>query len=170
MSDQAFDQKNSEDYDANTLALNSALQEIKRNKKLKATVTQLSEMTGIHRNTITNRVLPIQQLKQIKEERKAEDKSLKEQVSQNTSDIKASSEEKLAQARNEVIHWFNEYQDMNRYFEHSRKRFKDMEKSRNYYKELYETGQKSLLAAEQEIERLKELLEPRCTSSDQLRH
>ena len=59
---------------------------------------------------------------------------------------------------------------MKRFFQHSDKRFQKMRKSRDYYKTLYETDQKSLFDAEPEIERLKELLEQRGISSDQLRH
>lgn len=170
MSNQAYDHKNSEDYEANTLILNNALQEIEGNKKLKPTVAQLSKMTGIHRNTITNRVEPVQKLKQIKEARKAEKELLKEQASQNTSDSKASLKEKLGQTQIEVIYWFNEYQDMKRFFEHSNTRFEQMKESRDHYKMLYETTRKSLLDAKQEIERLKELLELQDIRSDQLKH
>lgn len=59
---------------------------------------------------------------------------------------------------------------MKRFFEHSYKRFQKMRKSRDYYKTLYETDQKSLFDANQEIEQLKKLLEQRGISSDQLRH
>ena len=59
---------------------------------------------------------------------------------------------------------------MKRFFEHSDKRFQKMRESRDHYKTLYETYQKSLFDAEPEIERLKKLLEQRGISSDQLRH
>ncbi|WP_420229728.1 hypothetical protein ACOBWA_14150 [Psychrobacter sp. ER1] len=84
----AYDQKNSDDYDANTLLLEKALSDIKGNKRLKATVAQLSEMTGIHRNTISNRVWPVQELKQIRDSRKTEEKSRKEQVRLSTANVK----------------------------------------------------------------------------------
>lgn len=119
--------------------------------KLKATVAQLSEITGIHRNTITNRVWPIQKLKQIKEARKVEEISKKNQELLN----KESMEDKLTRTQNEVVYWFNEYQDMKRFFEHSNNRFQEMRKARDYYKTLYETERKVLFEAEQEIERLK---------------
>ncbi len=170
MNDQAYNQKNSEDYEENTLTLNNALLEIEGNKNLKATVAQLSKMTGIHRNTITNRSWPVQKLKQIKEKRKVEEKSREEKANQNTSDPKNALEDKLNQTRNEVIYWFNEYQDMKRFFEHSNTRFEKMRESRDHYKMLYETDRNSLFNAEQEIERLKKLLELRGISSDQLRH
>lgn len=170
MSNQTYDQKNKEDFEANTLTLNNALREIKSNKKLKATVAQLSEMTGIHRNTITNRAWPVQTLKQIKKDRKIEKELHEEQANQNTKDTKRSLEEKLQQTQNEVVYWFNEYKDMKRYFEHSHQRFEKMRESRDHYKMLYETDRESLFNAEQEVERLKELLKLKGMSSDQLRH
>ena len=66
MSNEAYDQKNNDDYEAITSALNIALIDLQNNKKLKPTIAQLSKMTGIHRNTITNRGWPVQKLNQIK--------------------------------------------------------------------------------------------------------
>ena len=76
----------------------------------------------------------------------------------------------MSQARNEIIHWFNEYQDMKLYFDHSNKKFQLMKESRDYYKQQYETERKSLLAAEQEIEHLKELVELNVVSSTKNKH
>ncbi|WP_155251715.1 hypothetical protein [Acinetobacter nosocomialis] len=45
MNNQAYDQKNSEDYETNTLSINKALLEIEQDPKLKATIAQLSKMT-----------------------------------------------------------------------------------------------------------------------------
>ncbi|WP_201580098.1 hypothetical protein [Psychrobacter sp. Pi2-52] len=130
----AYDQKNSDDYDANTLLLEKALSDIKGNKRLKATVAQLSEMTGIHRNTISNRVWPVQELKQIRDSRKTEEKSRKEQVRLSTANVKNALEAKLSRTQSEVIYWFNEYQDIKRVAEHSDKRLQKMRESRDYYK------------------------------------
>lgn len=167
MSNQTYDQKNKEDFEANTRALNSALLKIKSNKKLKATVAQLSEITGVHRNTITNRAWPIQALKQIKKDRKNEEELCEKKTAQNTKDIKKLLEDKLNQTQNEVVYWFNEYKDMKRYFDHSHQQLKKMRKSRDHYRMLYETERESLFNAELEIEKLKELIK---SSSAQLRH
>lgn len=172
MNDKAYDEKNSKDYEQNTLALNDALLKIENDKKLKATIAKLSEMTGVHRNTITNRGWPIQKLNKIKDSRKIEEKSRKEKISLNNSNIKESLEKKLNQARCEVVYWFNEYQDRKRFFEHSDKRLQKMRESRDYYKTLYETERNSLLEAKQELIELKERLALELTlmSSNQLKH
>lgn len=78
MSNRDYGQKNSSSFEAVTSILNNALIDIENDKKLKPTTAQLSKMTGIHRNTISNRVWPVQKLNQIKDTRKAEEKSRKE--------------------------------------------------------------------------------------------
>jgi len=105
MNNQAYDQKNSEDYEMNTLSINKALLEIEQDPKLKATIAQLSKMTGIHRNTITNRDWPIQKLKEIKDKRKLKDEESKNHMVVN----EISLGEKLVLTQNEVIYWFNQY-------------------------------------------------------------
>lgn len=166
----AYDQKNSDDYDANTLLLEKALSDIKGNKRLKATVAQLSEMTGIHRNTISNRVWPVQELKQIRDSRKTEEKSRKEQVRLSTANVKNALEAKLSRTQSEVIYWFNEYQDIKRVAEHSDKRLQKMRESRDYYKTLSDTDKRSLSEAEQEIKKLRKMLALEDARSKQLMH
>ena len=170
MSNEAYDQKNRDDYDANTLLLEKALSDIKGNKRLKVTVAQLSEMTGIHRNTISNRVWPGQKLKQIREARKTKEKSLEEQVRLSTNDAKNALEAKLSRAQSEVIYWFNEYQDTKRVAEHSDKRLQKMRESRDYYKTLSDTDKRSLSEAEQEIKKLRKILALEDARSKQLIH
>lgn len=154
----AYDRKNHDDYEANTLSLKKALSDIKGNKKLKATIAQLSEMTGIHRNTISNRVWPVQKLKQIREARKTEEKSHEKQVRLSTTDVRNALEAKLSRAQNETVYWFNEYQDMKRIAQHSDKRLQKMRESRDYYKTLSDTDKRSLSEAELEIKKLRKML------------
>lgn len=161
MTEQAYDQKNSEDFEANTKSIKSALEKIKSNKKLKATVAQIVEMTGIHRNTISNRGWPVAELKAIKDSRKRKEQQEEQLERESANNTKVALEQSLHLTREEVVYWFNEYQDMKRFFEHSDKRFQKMRESRDHYKVLYEKERKSLLESEQEVERLKELLELR---------
>ena len=93
-----------------------------------------------------------------------------EQINQDTSSTQKSSQEILNQTQNEVIYWFNEYQDMKRCFEHSNKRFEKMRESRDYYKNLYKIYHQSLLNAEQKIEKLKETLELKGINLPPIRH
>lgn len=77
MKQQAFEGRNREDFDQNTEALSMALQAIASDKKLKATISELSRVSGIHRNTIRNRRWPSERLEAIKEQRKLEELRLK---------------------------------------------------------------------------------------------
>ena len=166
----AYDQKNSDDYEANTLSLEKALVDIEDNKKLKATIAQLSEMTGIHRNTISNRVWPVQKLKQIREARKTKEKSHEKQVHLSTTDVKNALEAKLSRAQNETVYWFNEHQNMKRVAQHSDKRLQKMRESRDYYKTLSDTDKRSLSEAKQEIKKLRKMLALEDVTSNQLMH
>ncbi|EKU60982.1 MULTISPECIES: hypothetical protein [Acinetobacter] len=166
MNNQAYDQKNSENYEINTLSINKALLEIEQDPKLKATIAQLSKMTGIHRNTITNRDWPIQKLKEIKEKRKLKDEESKNHMVVN----EISLGEKLVLTQNEVIYWFNQYQDIKLSFENTNNQLKKLKESNNYYREIYEKHKKQVVLAELEINRLKELLDTKGINPELLKH
>lgn len=162
MNNQAYDQKNSEDYETNTLSINKALLEIEQDPKLKATIAQLSKMTGIHRNTITNRDWPIHKLKEIKDKRKLKNEESKNHMVVN----EISLGEKLVLTQNEVIYWFNQYQDIKLSFENTNNQLKKLKESNDYYREMYEKHKKQVVLAELEINRLKELLDTKGINSD----
>lgn len=166
MNNQAYDQKNSENYEMNTLSINKALLEIEQDPKLKTTIAQLSKMTGIHRNTITNRDWPIQKLKEIKEKRKLKDEESKNHMVVN----EISLGEKLVLTQNEVIYWFNQYQDIKLSFENTNNQLKKLKESNNYYREMYEKHKKQVVLAELEINRLKELLDTKGINPELLKH
>lgn len=166
MNNQAYDQKNSEDYEMNTLSINKALLEIEQDPKLKATIAQLSKMTGIHRNTITNRDWPIHKLKEIKDKRKLKNEESKNHMVVN----EISLGEKLVLTQNEVIYWFNQYQDIKLSFENTNNQLKKLKESNNYYREMYEKHKKQVVLAELEINRLKELLDTKGINPELLKH
>ncbi|WP_180121516.1 hypothetical protein [Acinetobacter sp. YH12086] len=165
MNHQAYDQKNKADFNDYTSTLEKALKEIENNKNLKASVAQLERMTGIHRNTISNREWPVKKLKEIKKEREKE-KLREEQSCLQTEPL----DKKLTQVQNEVIYWFSMYQEMKVFFENTKQQLKKAKESRDYYEKLYKSGQKSFITAEQEIERLKDLLEQNGISPDQFKN
>ena len=166
MNNQAYDQKNSEDYETNTLSINKALLEIEQDPKLKATIAQLSKMTGIHRNTITNRDWPIHKLKEIKDKRKLKNEESKNHMVVN----EISLGEKLVLTQNEVIYWFNQYQDIKLSFENTNNQLKKLKESNDYYREMYEKHKKQVVLAELEINRLKELLDTKGINPELLKH
>lgn len=62
------------------------------------------------------------------------------------------------------------YQEMKVFFENTKQQLKKAKESRDYYEKLYKSGQKSFITAEQEIERLKDLLEQNGISPDQFKN
>lgn len=140
MTNKAFVKKNSEDFEANTLAIEEALQAIEQNKKLKPTISQLTKMTGIHRNTLSNRLTPIQRLKQIKQAREIEKKSQNSKDNSTKINPLKILEEKVNNLQIEVIHWFNEYQDLKLSHDHMQKQYKQLKESQQYYKNLCESN------------------------------
>lgn len=140
MTNKAFVKKNSEDFEANTLAIEEALQAIEQNKKLKPTISQLTKMTGIHRNTLSNRVIPIQRLKQIKQAREIEKKSQDNNNNSTKINPLKALEEKVNNLQIEAIYWFNQYQDLKLSHEHMQKQYRQLKKSQQYYKNLWESN------------------------------
>lgn len=140
MSNNAFERKNNADFEANTLAIEKALQEIEQNKKLKPTISQLAEMTGIHRNTLSNRVIPIQKLKQIKQAREIEKKSQDNNDNSTKINPLKTLEEKVNNLQIEAIYWFNQYQDLKLSHEHMQKQYRQLKESQQYYKNLWESN------------------------------
>lgn len=136
---EAYDEKNKLDYDNNTHKINEALIQIRNNRELKPTISQLTKLTGIHRNTISNRVEPVQELRKIKQHREEEaQKSKEKRVTKQ--DPLSLLEREIKAVRLETIYWFNKFLSMEKDFEQVNKRLNAMRNSRDHYKKLYESG------------------------------
>ena len=153
----AFDQKNKEDFDRYSEMLSQSLLDIASNHSLKATVAELSRLTGIHRNTIRQRVWPLERLESIKENRRLE--VLRQQVSKkNPVDPVALLTEKLEAARVEVLHWFTQAKSAEDEARVNEKKYQDMVGSRDTFKSLLADSNKRLLDSQKEIDRLKQVI------------
>jgi len=106
MSENAFDERNQQDYDNYTDKINEALDKIASTPSLKATLTELSRLTGMHRNTLTNRDFPKRRLEAIKEERNVRQELKKRKKKDFVKEL----EEQLDKAGLELVHWFTMYQ------------------------------------------------------------
>ncbi|MCF4996042.1 hypothetical protein [Pseudomonas fluorescens] len=153
----AFNQKNKEDFDRYSEMLSQSLLDIAGNESLKATVAELSRLTGIHRNTIRQRVWPLERLESIKENRRLE--VLRQQVSKkNPVDPVVLLTEKLEAARVEVLHWFTQAkraEDESRVHE---QKYENMVGSRDTYESLLADANKRLLDSQKEIDKLKQVI------------
>ena len=158
MSDpRAFDQKNKEDFDQYTELLTRALFDIGANESLKATVAELSRITGIHRNTIRQRVWPLERLEIIKENRRIE--VLRKKVSNKKPvDPVVVLTEKLEAARIEVLHWFTQARLADDVAQTNENKYQGMVSSRDTYMSLLADANKRLLDSHREIDRLKQVI------------
>ena len=154
MKQQAFESRNKEDFDQNTEALSKALQAIASDNKLKATISELSRISGIHRNTIRNRRWPSERLEAIKEQRKLEELriKLKKEKRQDPVSVLA---EKLEKSRLEVVYWFNQRNELEETARALEVRLKSMSESRDFYLKQSEAGLLEIKSLKLEIEKLK---------------
>lgn len=153
----AFDQKNKDDFDQYTELLAKALLDIAADDSLKATVAELSRMTGMHRNTIRKRVWPLERLETIKENRRIE--VLRKKVSNKKPvDPMVILTEKLEAARIEVLHWFTEARVADDVAQTNEKKYESMVSSRDTYKSLLADANKRLLESHKEIDKLKQII------------
>jgi transcription initiation factor TFIID subunit TAF12 len=154
---QAFESRNKEDFDQNTEALIKALQIIASDKRLKATISELSRVSGIHRNTIRNRRWPSERLEAIKEQRKLEELriKLKKEKRQDPVSVLA---EKLEKSRLEVVYWFNQRNELEQTARALEVRSGNLEKNRDFYLKQSEAGQLEIKKLKLEIEKLKEVI------------
>lgn len=154
MKQQAFEGRNKEDFDQNTEALSKALQVIAFDKKLKATISELSRVSGIHRNTIRNRRWPSERLEAIKEQRKLDELRIKLNKEKRQDPVSVLSE-KLEKSRLEVVYWFNQRNEIEQTARALEVRSENLEKNRDFYLKQSEAGQLEIKKLKLEIEKLK---------------
>lgn len=154
MSTQAYDEKNQLDYDENTRKLNNALDEISKNISLKATIQEVSRLSGIGRNTVRDRGFPKARLEKIKSDRKK--KALKAREEERTNlEIITEERDKLA---TEVVHWFSEYSRAKRDRDSFEMQLKRALESAEFYKKDFNKQKELVVALEAKNEQLNELI------------
>ena len=126
-----FDIKNQRTFDENTQKLVAAIDKINNTPSLPATIAELSRLTGLHRNAISNRGWPNQKLKLIKEKRKAQ-KQAETKPTINKNPIKVL-EERLDNAKNELVYWFNRNLDNEKQIKQLEINLERMSLARNDY-------------------------------------
>jgi chromosome segregation ATPase len=131
MSSAPYDQKNIENFEATTRQLNDALKRIEKDTSLRANVTELARIAGVHRNTIYQRKWPLERLAAIKEQRKQQ---IAEEAAAKADEI--SPKQRLEQSRLEIIYWFTQLQDARATVTALKKTIKETESSRNFYRSL----------------------------------
>ncbi len=156
MSEQAFDQKNEEEFEDVTERINEALLKIASDPNIKATQTKLADLAGVHRNTISNREWPLESLASIKADRQAETERAKSYEPGPSKEEQLS--EQLNNARLETLYWFNKYQDALSLQEGSSESVKFLSKTRDEYRKKVSDLEQQLRALKHEYERVCDLL------------
>lgn len=155
---QAFDSKNQEDFDKNTGIITDGLMAIGSDSSIKATVAELSRITGIHRNTLRQRLWPIQRLKAIKEDRVVaaiRQRLVKEKAADPLSVLTS----KLEASRREVLHWFDQYLKANDRAEQLGARVNFIKGTISEYEAFRAERDSKLLELNGEIARLKRVID-----------
>lgn len=157
MTARTFDAANKNDFDRNTEALNQGILRIASDKSLKPNSAELSRITGIHRNTIRQRVWPLERLEAIKDSRRLEVLAARVKV-EKKKDPKNILMERLEKSRLEVLYWFDKYQDSQDSFYTVDKRLNSIRESRDFYVKMYGEEQKKVKDLESEILKLRDAL------------
>jgi hypothetical protein len=131
----AFDKKNEQDYDKNTQLITDALAKISANPKLKTTKQEIVNLTGLSRNTVSNRASQEHPqiinsiLKEIKDRRdKSKQKSKEEKANQA---LKLNEKSKLIEG--ELVYWFTETQKLKKVLNQLQHTSDIMTESRDFY-------------------------------------
>lgn len=151
MTSQAYDNKNEQDYDNITDAIDLGLDKIESTPSLKPTIAELAKLSGVHRNTISKRGTPKNTLKRIKKERRIRAEIDKEDKKDEAKTL----EDQLDNAKIELIHWFTKSSSLeteNEQLTISLKRFND---SLEFYKNELKKEKDKNTALQEEINLLK---------------
>lgn len=124
-----FDVVNQERHDKNTVDIHKALQRIRDDYTLKPTVKVLSDLSGMHRNTLRNRKWPIEELDRIKSDR---NKNIVSDVTKDKSKV-TNLEDILDNAKNELVYWFTVAKDLEKQNAQLVIKLDRMSSSREYY-------------------------------------
>lgn len=148
-----YDAKNKELYDKNTEKIWAALDSIRQDKKLKATKSQLMELTQLHRNTFDPKgarhwvSIELELIKKQRQEYSKRKKITKKQQEENLQGL-------LDQSKLEILHWFTKYSESERELDKLRIRSKRDYKSLEWYKIELEKERKGKKVLEERIKLL----------------
>lgn len=158
MISQAYDEANKAEFDKNTEILSEGIIRISSDGSLKPTIAELSRITNIHRNTIRQRVWPLQRLDAIKDSRRMEALALKVK-SEKKQDPVSVLALRLEKSRLEVLYWFNLFKDAEGSFHSVEKRCKSLLESRDFYMGLASERQERIRELEAENVKIRLALE-----------
>lgn len=149
-----FDDRNQLDYDNNTKRLNSAIDKIRATPSLSPSIAELSRLTGIHRNTISSRKWPCFTLREIKKERQLKSKL---SIASQKNPVKLI-EDKLANAKRELVYWFNKNLDNEKQIKQLEQNLQRMSQARNDYESMLEQERQKNQELAKQLNLMRELI------------
>lgn len=153
----AFDEKNKRDFEKNTELLLSAIEKIRRNSALPATISEVSKITGMHRNGISNRGWPKTKLDEIKEQREILKNKRNESVDK-IDPVKVL-EEKLDNAKKELVFWFTKSIDNEKQIKQLNTNLQRMSDARTDYENMLKRERLKTEKLAAELNQLKMLIQ-----------
>lgn len=150
-----FESRNRDDFEANSKLIDKAVREIERNAELKPTIAQLQKLTGLHRNTLSNREGPKAELKRISELRK---KALQSQPIETPKDKVAELNLIIENAKSELVFWYNKVRELEKSVDQLSSNLTHMSNSKNFYMEELAKMRKSRDELASKVDHLTDLL------------
>lgn len=151
MSKFEFDERNQRDFHENTTLIMDALEKIRKDPTIKPYVKTLSDLTGIHRNTLSNRVWPLQKLDEIKAHRLSISNKQKSKSTKRTESVLL---EKLDNAQKELLYWFTLHKKLSESYKQLKENYDLMVASRDTSSQSAEMYKKKVEELQKKIELL----------------
>lgn len=151
-----FDDKNQRDFELNTERLIQAIDKVRASNSLPPTISQLSRLTGMHRNAISKRVWPRLKLEEIKTERNRKAES-SPPLAKQLDPVKVL-EDKLENAKRELVYWFNKNLDNEKQIKQLELNLRRMTDARSNYENMLKQERIKTSELTTQISMLKELL------------
>lgn len=152
MNKYAFEKKNTENFESNTQKIEKALNQIERDESLRPTIKQLSEMTKLHRNTLSKRAFVIQKLRAIKRIRENDSQTKKSVDTLSKTNPIQVLEEKISKLQIEALYWFNEYKKLKNSYDYLKKQHQKLRESQQYYRSLCESENRTIAIEKEEAQ------------------
>lgn len=152
---QEYESKNQCDYENNTRQINAAIYQIETNDSLKATISEVVNLTGLHRNTISLRGWISGRLSDIKEKRKQRAEELKKKNSVEKLDIAS----QLGLALDELCFWHNSVLLNNDEIKSLHRQLSLQQESKDFWKNEAIKSREACKSLEVKITKLQQLLE-----------
>lgn len=152
----AYDEKNNIEFNDVTERINEALLKMQSDHSIKCSISSLAQLASVHRNTINNRVWPLERVKAIKVARKAELDEKRKNVIEVDPTVEL--KENISKCLKEILYWHGKSNEYKSSYESMSVQFVKMSKSRDLYRDQVDKLQVELEKSKAEISRITDLL------------